>query len=379
MDSVTNRFVAIDVETANADMSSICQIGIAQYEDGNLVGEWSSLINPNTYFSPMNISIHGIKKEDVKNSPRIGDVLGTLNKFMGNTISVSHTHFDRVSIKLALDKNRLPGIETTWLDSAMVARRTWKEVSMRGYGLANLCEKIGYEFKHHDALEDAKACAQVLFAAISETGLDIDAWLKRIKYPIAPSIKYGKKAREANPEGDLYGEIVVFTGALEIPRREAVNLAAIMGCCVASGVTKKTSLLVVGDQDIQKLNGKEKSSKHVRAEELIKQGQEIRIIKESDFKELMKIIDEPEVEDNEMRIHGTDPDKGDFVLHLDVRQVRLLYKDFMKIIDEPEVEDNEMRIHGTDPDKGDFVLHLDVRQVRLLYKDFGVFLKKHDK
>ena len=292
METVTNHFVAIDVETANADMASICQIGIAQYEHGNLVGEWSSLINPNDYFDPMNISIHGIKKKDVKNSPTIVDVLGTLDKFMGNTISVCHTYFDRVSIKLALDQHGLPEIETTWLDSSMVARRTWKEVSRRGYGLANLCEKIGYEFKHHDALEDAKACAQVLFAAISETGLDIDAWLKRIKQPIGSSIKSGNISRDGNPEGDLYGELLVFTGALEIPRREAADLAAIIGCSVASGVTKKTSLLVVGDQDIERLAGKAKSSKHIKAEQLIKQGQKIRIIKESDFKELVQHMNE---------------------------------------------------------------------------------------
>lgn len=85
----------------------------------------------------------------------------------------------------------------------------------------------------------------------------------------------------------MYGEILVFTGALEIPRREAADLAASIGCMVAAGVTKKTTLLVVGDQDITKLAGKSKSSKHTKAEQLIAKGQEIRIIKESDFKELV--------------------------------------------------------------------------------------------
>jgi len=85
----------------------------------------------------------------------------------------------------------------------------------------------------------------------------------------------------------LYGDVVVFTGALEIPRREAAALSASIGCTVASGVTKKTTLLVVGDQDVTKLAGKAKSSKHLKAEQLIAKGQEIRIIKESDFKELV--------------------------------------------------------------------------------------------
>jgi DNA polymerase-3 subunit epsilon len=33
------EFLSIDVETANPDMSSICQIGIASFKDGVLVGE----------------------------------------------------------------------------------------------------------------------------------------------------------------------------------------------------------------------------------------------------------------------------------------------------------------------------------------------------
>ena len=55
------RFVAIDIETANPDMSSICQIGIAEFYDGNLIGEWSTLIDPEDYFDEVNISIHGIE------------------------------------------------------------------------------------------------------------------------------------------------------------------------------------------------------------------------------------------------------------------------------------------------------------------------------
>ena len=63
------EFVALDVETANADCSSICQIGIARFEDGCVAEEWSSLINPEDYFDPFNVSIHGITEDIVKGSP----------------------------------------------------------------------------------------------------------------------------------------------------------------------------------------------------------------------------------------------------------------------------------------------------------------------
>jgi DNA polymerase-3 subunit epsilon len=71
-----------------------------------------------------------------------------------------------------------------------------------------------------------------------------------------------------------------------MPRREAADLAAAIGCTVEDGVTKKTTLLVVGDQDVRRLAGHEKSSKHRKAESLIETGQPIRILRESDFKKL---------------------------------------------------------------------------------------------
>ncbi|MDF1588424.1 MAG: exonuclease domain-containing protein [Gammaproteobacteria bacterium] len=283
------EFVAIDVETANADMASICQIGLAKYRDGILVDEWSSLIDPEDYFNFINVDIHGITEDDVVGAPRFPDVFKKLSDFLTGGICVSHTHFDRVSVGRAINKYSLNPINTIWLDSARVARRAWEECAWSGYGLSNICKMIGYEFKHHDALEDAKAAGQVLVAAIDKTGLDLDAWFKRVSQPIDPSSLSSGAAikRDGNPEGELYGEVIVFTGALEIPRREAADLAALIGCTVASGVTKKTTLLVVGDQDITKLLGKLKSSKHLKAEELVAKGHTIRIIKESDFKELV--------------------------------------------------------------------------------------------
>ncbi len=104
-----------------------------------------------------------------------------------------------------------------------------------------------------------------------------------------PIVEGGGIACEGNQEGPLYGEVLVFTGALTIPRREAADMAARIGCTVADAVNKKTTLLVVGDQDIRKLAGQEKSTKHRKAEELIMKGQSIRIFRETDFKELVSL------------------------------------------------------------------------------------------
>lgn len=51
-------------------------------------------------------------------------------------------------------------------------------------------------------------------------------------------------------------------------------------------MTKKTTLLVVGDTDVGRLAGHDKSSKHRKAEDLVAAGFPIRIIRETDFRQI---------------------------------------------------------------------------------------------
>lgn len=283
------RFVAIDVETANADMASICSIGAATFEDGVISEEWYSLIDPKDYFDSMNVSIHGIKEADVCGAPTFKSAIAEIERRLSDQIVVTHTHFDRVAMHQAATRWSVPSLRCSWLDSARVVRRTWSDCARSGYGLSAVCKRIGYKFDHHNALEDAKASGHVLLAAMQTSGLDLDGIMKRVLQPIDPSAD-GSGApikRAGNADGEFAGEVIVFTGALEIPRREAAELAASVGCEVGAGVTKKTTLLVVGDMDVQRLAGHEKSSKHRKAEELAAEGYPIRIIRETDFKELV--------------------------------------------------------------------------------------------
>ena len=112
--------------------------------------------------------------------------------------------------------------------------------------------------------------------------------LRRVRQPIdSASASYGGAIkREANPNGPLFGEAIVFAGALEIPRRDAAGLAAPAGYEAARSVAKKTTQLVVGDKDVKRLAGHVKISKHRKAEELKAEGFPIRIIRETDFREL---------------------------------------------------------------------------------------------
>jgi DNA polymerase-3 subunit epsilon len=282
-------FVAFDVETANPDFSSICQIGVVAFKDGKILDTWESLVNPEDYFDEINVSIHGINERSVRNAPKWISVHEQLAQWFQGQIVVSHTPFDRIALTRASEKNGVQPHICTWLDTSRVVRRAWPAFAQNGYGLANVAKHFKIVFEHHNAKEDARVAGEILLRAMAETGLSIEQWTKRVNQPINPSTAV-PIVRDANPDGPLYGEKLVFTGALSMPRREAADAAAAAGCAVESGVTKHTTILVVGDQDISRLAGHEKSIKHRKAEELIEKGRQIRIIGESDFQRLLKLF-----------------------------------------------------------------------------------------
>jgi DNA polymerase-3 subunit epsilon len=286
-------FIAIDFETANPDLASICQLGAVSFEGGKAVKTWQTLINPEDYFHPVNVSIHGIDEDMVKKAPKFPKIFDSLRRVIAKQLVACHTHFDRVALSRVIEKYRLPQIDCIWLDTARVVRRTWTNLSSKGYGLKNVAEELGIGFNHHVAGEDARAAGEILLRAIAETGISLEDWLVRVNKPIDLSHGSGKIIRNGNPNGPLAGEVVVFTGALSMHRHEAADLAAAIGCEVAASVNKATTILVVGDQDIRKLAGHEKSSKHRKTEDLITKGQPLRIIGESDFLRVVRVDVEP--------------------------------------------------------------------------------------
>lgn len=292
-------FIALDVETANEQYWSICQVGLAYFKEGQLVDQFESLVNPQTYFSDLNISIHGITEKDVLNSITLPEAYDILAQRLSSNIIAHHTHFDRSSCCRCADHTKKDYINCSWVDTSLVARDTWKEVKYSGYALFSLSKMLDIPFEHHhNALNDAIAAGNVLIRAHQTEKLPFDIYIKRFSRTLneagevigfnncwnSSDIKLHKIAdAEPNPCGPLFGEVIVFTGELTIPRPEAAEMAYKLGGNIDLGVTKKTTILVVGQQDLNLLAGHTKSSKHRRAEELILQGQNIRIMGENDF------------------------------------------------------------------------------------------------
>jgi len=277
------NFVAIDFETANADLSSICQVGMVTFRDGEPFETFSSLIDPDDYFDPINSLIHGLTEESIHGAPTFASIYSEICRRAQGTVMVSHSLFDRAALVRASMHHNLAMLDCPWLDTMRVVRRAWSQYSRSGYGLANLATDFGIQFKHHNAAEDARVTGLILVQAMRQSGMTLDEWLVRASLPLTQNQSI-KIQREGNTDGPLAGEFAVFTGTLSMPRHEAADLAAQAGCTVEAAVTKATTLLIVGDQDVTRLApGHTKSGKHLKAEALIAKGQPIRILRETDF------------------------------------------------------------------------------------------------
>ena len=230
----SHRFICVDVETSNEKPSSICQIGLAFVSEAGAISSHSLLIDPEDSFNPTNSAIHGINQQVVDEAANFGDAIIVLRDLLESHALVQHSPFDKRAFDAACARYGVAALDSKWIDSIKVAKNAWPEFkSSGGYGLANLTKLLQINFKHHDAEEDAKATAKIVIAAEKVTG--------KAYYQIGPvrSKRVPKSTPvEGNPLGRLYGEIVCFTGELNMTRAEASKAAASLGVSVKNGVTK---------------------------------------------------------------------------------------------------------------------------------------------
>ncbi len=166
------RFIALDVETANNDRASICQVGLACVSLDGSIATWSTYVDPCTRTWTCTW-IHGISQETVFGAPRFPVVLSMLTQVVTGHTVFQHSSFDRSAINAACAQHGSLAPDWHWRDSVTVARRAWPELKGNGgHGLKSLKSHLGLEFRHHDGEEDARAAAEVVLRAEAETGLD---------------------------------------------------------------------------------------------------------------------------------------------------------------------------------------------------------------
>lgn len=170
---VSDRYVVVDVETANRSRASICQIGIVLVSGGEIVDEHVTLVDPDQAFDPFNSKLHGIDAGDVRAAPTFPMAFERVEEWFYGHPVLGHSHFDKAAFRAEFTRWNITPRDIHWGDSIPIIRKAFPKIP-GGYGLANLTAHFGISFSHHDALEDARATAQIVIKALSQ--FDAPAW-----------------------------------------------------------------------------------------------------------------------------------------------------------------------------------------------------------
>jgi len=167
-------FTAIDFETANSSPASACSVGLVRVRDGEVVATAGWLIRPpagHDEFQHWNIKIHGIHPEHVRGAATWPEQFDRLCSFAGADTLVAHNAgFDTKVLRSTSEVTGLECPPYRSLCSLQVARKTYE---LESYRLPMAAAAAGFaEFSHHDALADARACAQIIIDAAARAGAD---------------------------------------------------------------------------------------------------------------------------------------------------------------------------------------------------------------
>ena len=303
-------FAAIDFETATAQRSSACALGVAVVDAGHIVDERSWLIQPpyNEY-DGFNTSLHGISAADTEDAPPFGDVWAQAGDLIGDRVLVAHNApFDMSVIRHSAIFCDYTPPDASFLCTCRLARSRWPDLG--SWRLPDVCDALGIvDLNHHDALSDARAAAKVLLTICKFGSIGVFEACETLGYRIgrlsihnyAPFSNAARRSSrstrssvrvseieptvdEIDPDGLLFGKRVAFTGTLDSMIRDAAYQATVnSGGEPSTSVSKRTHFLVLGMTDYSKVGADGMSNKMRKAVELRDSGSAIEIIDENDF------------------------------------------------------------------------------------------------
>lgn len=154
-------FTAIDFETAQGYRWSICQVGLVRVENGIIRNQMDILVQPpDNYYWYNFTKIHGISARDTIKSPTFNQIWNQIAPFIENQNVIAHNGFgfDFPVLNKTLEYY---GINTPDYNK-FCTYKIYKD------NLASLCSKYKIPLNHHDALSDAKACAELFLRYLKQ-------------------------------------------------------------------------------------------------------------------------------------------------------------------------------------------------------------------
>ena len=156
------RILAFDVETPNSANDRMSALGAALIENGTVVSEFYSLVNPEVRFDPFNIALTGITPAAVANQPTFPELWKTLAPLMEGCLLAAHNApFDMGVLGKCLRAYGLRWQNTVpYVCTCRMGRRLMPELP--NHRLDTMCAALGVDLNHHHAGSDSRACGELL-------------------------------------------------------------------------------------------------------------------------------------------------------------------------------------------------------------------------
>lgn len=173
-----NRYIVFDVETPNSANSRMSAIGITVVENGMIVDEMSTLVNPETWFHSFNIRLTGITPAMAEAAPDFGQLWPTLEPILSSGLLVAHNApFDMGVLAKCLRAYCIDWRDTVWYAcTCRMGRRVYPQLP--NHKLDTLCAYLDIDLEHHQAGSDSRACAEILIDCL-DRGADIAAFRRQ--------------------------------------------------------------------------------------------------------------------------------------------------------------------------------------------------------
>ena len=172
------KYIAFDVETPNGANARMSAIGVTVVENGEIIQELSTLVNPETWFHSFNIRLTGITSEAVADAPTFPELWPQLEPIFSSGLLIAHNAaFDMGVLSKCLQNYGIRWKDTTpYACTVQMGRRCFPHLP--NHKLDTLCAYLGIPLEHHQAGSDSRACASLLLHYQAQ-GLEIEKFWRQ--------------------------------------------------------------------------------------------------------------------------------------------------------------------------------------------------------
>lgn len=289
-----SNYTIIDIETTGLDPSYdyILEISAIKVRDNLIVNTFSSFVKCFDHIPEFITSLTGITNEMVANAPLLKDVLIKFLDFIEDDIIIGHNVnfdinflYDNCSSELNIP------LSNNFVDTMRISRRLNSD--MKHHRMSDLLKlyKID-DSNQHRALNDCEYTFSI-FNIMKQNIIDkygtLFEFIKAFETKPLKATDIKATTQEFDIDNPFYNKQIVFTGTLaKMDRKNAMQLVANVGGINSDTITKSTNYLVLGVQDYRKLKDN-KSNKIKKAETYILKGQDLKIISEDVFYDILDI------------------------------------------------------------------------------------------